>query len=86
MVLDDRARVRAFLQQLLAENDDRAPFGDTESLIRGGRLDSLAVAKIVTFLEASFGVDFAKVEFDPERFDTVVEIEALIGESRGGGT
>ena len=83
MDLDDRARVRAFLQQLLAERGDRAPFGDAESLIKAGRLDSLAVAEIVTFLEATFGVDFAKVEFDPERLDTVDEIEALIGESRG---
>ena len=82
MGLDDRARVREFLQQLLAEQDDRAPFGDAESLVKAGRLDSLAVAKIVTFMETAFGVDFARVEFDPERFDTVAEIEGLIEESR----
>jgi acyl carrier protein len=82
MDLDDRTKVRAFLRRLLAEHDDQAPFGDVESLIKAGRLDSLAVAKIVMFLEEAFGVDFAKVEFDPERLDTVAEIEALIDESR----
>jgi len=79
---DDRARIRAFVDELLAEHDDRAPFGDTESLIKAGRLDSLAVAKIVMFLETAFAVDFARVEFDPERFDTVAEIAAVIEESR----
>ena len=82
MELEDHARIRTFIAELLAGNDDRAPFGDAESLVKGGRLDSLAVAKIVTFLEDAFGVDFARVEFDPERFDTVAEIEEVIEESR----
>lgn len=78
----DRMKVRAFIEQLLGEHDDHAAFGDTESLIKAGRLDSLAVVNLVTFLEAEFAVDFARVEFDPERFDTVAEIAAVIEESR----
>jgi acyl carrier protein len=78
----DRIRIRAYLEELLREHDDRAAFGDTESLIKAGRLDSLAVVKLVTFLEADFAVDFARVEFDPERLDTVAEIAAVIEESR----
>ena len=78
MDLDDRVRIRAFLQQLLAERDDDKPFGDAESLIKGGRVDSLAVTEVVMFLEKTFGVDFTKIEFDPERFDTVSAIEALV--------
>lgn len=85
MELSDRARIRAFVADLLAGHDDRAPFGDAESLVKGGRLDSLAVVKLVAFLEETFGVDFAKVEFDPERFDTVTEIEAVVEESRQPG-
>ena len=81
----DRVKVRDFLAQLLREHDDREPFGDTESLIKAGRLDSLAVVKLVTFLEAEFAVDFAAIEFDPERFDTVAEIAAVIDESRAAG-
>ncbi len=78
----DRVRIRAFVGELLGEHDDRAAFGDSESLIKSGRLDSLAVVKLVTFLESDFTVDFGKVEFDPERFDTVGEIAAVIEESR----
>jgi acyl carrier protein len=82
MDVADRAKIRTFIGELLAEHDDDDPFGDTESLIKAGRLDSLAVAKVVVFLETTFGVDFARVEFDPERFDTLAEIAAVIEESR----
>jgi acyl carrier protein len=79
---DDRVRIRAFVTELLAEHDDRAPFGDDEPLITAGRLDSFAVVKLVMFLETVFAVDFARVEFDPQRFDTVTEIAGVIEEAR----
>ncbi|HTE14732.1 MAG TPA: hypothetical protein VK642_06620, partial [Burkholderiales bacterium] len=59
----DLTAVRIFLETLLREHDDVAPFGDAESLIKTGRLDSLSVVKLVTFLESDFAVDFTKVEF-----------------------
>lgn len=83
--MDDRTRIRTFIEALLGEQDDHASFADDESLIKSGRLDSLAVTKIVMFLESDFGVDFARVEFDPERFDSVGEIAAVIAESRDLG-
>lgn len=85
MEMNDRERIRAFIGDLLREQDDRGEFADGESLIRSGRLDSLAVTKIVMFLETGFEVDFARVEFDPERFDSVDEIAAVIAESRALG-
>ena len=74
--------IRAYVETLLREHDDAAPFGDSESLIKAGRLDSLSVVKLVTFLESEFAVDFAKVEFDPERLDTVADIAAIVEDSR----
>jgi len=82
MDLQDRTRIRKFIEELLGEQDDRASFADDESLIKSGRLDSLAVTKMVMFLETGFDVDFARIEFDPERFDSVAEIAAVIEESR----
>ena len=79
---NDRLKIRAFIQTLLDEHDDHAAFGDSESLIKAGRLDSLAVVQLVTFLETDFDVDFARVEFDPERLDTVAEIAEVIEDSR----
>ena len=81
----DRVKIRAFVEELLGEHDDRRGFDDSESLLASGRLDSLAVVKMVMFLETSFAVDFARVEFDPQRFDSVAEIAAVVEESRGLG-
>lgn len=78
----DRVTIRAYVEELLGEHDDRAAFGDGESLIKAGRLDSLAVVKLVSFLETAFAVDFARVEFDPERLDSVAGIAAVVEESR----
>ena len=78
----DRVKIRAFVERQLRDRDDLAAFADGESLIKAGRLDSFAVVNLVMFLETSFNVDFAKIEFDPERFDTVEEIAAMVDESR----
>ena len=78
----DLTTVRTFLAELLRENDDHAAFADGESLINSGRLDSLAVVKLVGFLESAFGVDFAEVAFDPQRFDSVDELAGMVEESR----
>ena len=82
---DDRVTVRTFVREQLSERGDHAAFGDTDSLLASGRLDSLAVAHFVMFLEETFGVDFARIEFDPQRFDTVDHVMAIIEESRTAG-
>ena len=70
MELSQRTKVEGLIAELLAEHDDRAPFGDSESLIKAGRLDSLAVAKIVTFLETACGRIYARgVRPGAPRFD-----------------
>ncbi len=82
-VNEDRERIRAYLRELLDEHDDHEPIVDDQSMIKSGRLDSLVVVKLVLFLETDFDVDFTRIDFDPERFDTVEAIEALVAESRG---
>lgn len=79
---DDRIKIRAFVESLLAEHDDRAPFGDDDPLVNTGRLDSFAVVKLVMFLETEYGVDFSRIEFDPQRLDSVSGIAGVIAEWR----
>ena len=82
MDVSDRQKIRAFVEGLLSEHDDHAPFGDSESLVRAGRIDSLAVTRLVMFLESTYDVDFDRIEFDPERLDTVAAIAAVVEEWR----
>lgn len=83
MDASERVRIRTYVAELLRERDDRGDFTDGDSLIKAGRLDSFAVVKLVMFLESDFAVDFADVEFDPQRFDTVDAIAGIVTESRG---
>lgn len=82
MDASDLQKIRAFVAGLLREHDDDESFSDTESLIKVGRLDSLSVVKLVTFLEGDFEVDFGEVEFDPQRLDSVDGIAAVVEEYR----
>ena len=84
MSASDRTQIRAFVAELLRDHDDRRDFSDEESLVKSGRLDSLSVVKLVSFLETTFGVDFTRVEFEPDRFDSVAEIEGVVLESQAG--
>lgn len=74
----DVLKLREFLQQSLAEAGDVAGFGDQESLFVSGRLDSLALTRLVLFMEDSFGIDFGRLDFSAELLDTVEAMLALL--------
>jgi acyl carrier protein len=52
--------------------------GDDESLIEAGILDSMAIVKLVAYLEEQFGIELTDEEFDPDNFDSLSAIDALI--------
>jgi len=83
MDTSDRLKIRAYVVEMLADRGDLQAFDDEDSLIESARLDSLAVVKLVTFLESTFDVDFGEIEFDPQRFDSVELLAAMVEESRG---
>ena len=74
-----RERVREYVQKVLKENkDDTAPVGDTDSLVLSGRLSSLDVVDVLTFLEGEFGFAMDPNDFDQAKFDTVDSIVAML--------
>jgi len=75
--MDQRNEVRQFISKLLRRKGDQAPFADSESLILGGRLESIDAVEIVMFLEKRFGVDFATIGFDQTLIDSIDLIVAL---------
>jgi acyl carrier protein len=76
--MDQRPAVREFLKELLATKGDALQFSDADSLLLGGRLQSLDAVEIVVFLEEKFGLDFAAIGFDQEKIDSVDAITSLI--------
>lgn len=77
-----KARIHEFIRESLATHNDTDELDDSESLFLSGRLDSLAVTRLVVFLEEQFGVDFSSAEFDVGLLDSVELIAAFV-ESHG---
>ena len=78
-----REQVRSYVQKVLKENkDDTAPFGDADSLVLSGRLSSLDVVDVLTFLEGAFNFEMDPNEFDQAKFDTVDSMVAMLETQR----
>ena len=77
-------QVRDYLTKVLREHkDDKGPVSDDESLVLSGRLSSLDVVDVLTFLESQFGFEMDPNEFDQSKFDTVNSITALVEGASG---
>jgi acyl carrier protein len=71
------SQVRTILGQVCAHGDVHA-LSDTDSLLRAGLLDSLAMVGLVAELERAFGVQVGEDELVPEHFDSVRAISSLV--------
>ncbi len=78
MDITDNARLREFLRESLNEAGDRQEFADDSSLFISGRLDSLAMTRLVMFLEEAFDIDFGGVDFEVELIDSINDIKAFV--------
>lgn len=56
----------------------------TDSLLEAGVLDSMAIVKLIAFLEDRFGVQLTDDEFDPDNFESLAAIEGLVEKKRAG--
>jgi acyl carrier protein len=81
--MDERSRVREFVGTLLQRKGDTVEFGDADALVTAGRLDSVEIIELVAFMEEAFGIDFARVDFDREDFESVSTMVALVKRSSG---
>jgi aryl carrier-like protein len=76
--LEKRETIRTYIGSLLKEHDDTKPFSDDENLIVSGRLDSLNVLAIVTFLDSNYRFSLDASQFDPLKFGSVDSIMGLL--------
>jgi len=77
--MDNRTKLKIFLQDLLADYGAEPDFGDDDPLVTSGLLDSQAVLRMVVFLEEEFGIDLAERGFDQNDFDSLTSMMRLVG-------
>jgi acyl carrier protein len=81
--MNDRLKIREYLQNLLRQTGDRNGFADSDSLVMSGRLDSVDTLDLVVFLEEQYGIDFADRGFDKNALDSLDSVMGLIGAGSG---
>ena len=78
--MNKEEKLTQFLTALLARKGDTESFDKDDSLLLGGRIDSLNVLEIVSFLEQEYNYDVSELMFDQNNFDSVSSILELIKE------
>lgn len=77
---DIKSTLRAFIEREIARG---RPFGDDESLLDTGILSSASIIDLIGFLEDRFQLELDDAEFDPDNFETLDAIAALVAAKRG---
>lgn len=70
-------QIREFVKPM-AENMGVRSLSDEESLTDAGIIDSLAIFRLVSFMEETFSVSIADEDIVIENFDTINKINRLL--------
>ena len=70
--------VKNYVLNEFLPGEDPAALTDSVQLISGGILDSIAVLKLVTFLEEKFGITIEAFETGMENFNSLSDITRLV--------
>lgn len=82
--MQQRQRIKQYiLKNFLFSNDDNA-INDTDSLVRGGILDSTGIYELIMFIEEEFELSIAPEEMTPDNFDTLEVMDAFLTRKLAG--
>jgi acyl carrier protein len=73
-----KATIKKYVLDEFLPGEDPAALTDTVPLIGTGILDSIAVLKLVTFLEKRFGITIEAYEAGAENLNTLASITRLV--------
>lgn len=76
--MDVETAVERFIVDEIMLGDSNTKINPNESLISSGVLDSLALLRLIAFLEEQMGVTVDDSEVIPENFETINEIKSFI--------
>jgi acyl carrier protein len=75
--------IKTFILSEYLPGEDPAALTDTTPLMTTGILDSIAVLKLVTFLENQFGITVEPHEAVVENLNTISDISQLVTSKKG---
>jgi len=72
------AEIEKFIFEELLFGKDQAKFDPDQSLVQSGIIDSLALLRLMSFLEERFGFTIEEDEVVPDNFETLNIIRAFV--------
>ena len=79
---DIKASVKSFILNEYLPGEDPAALTDTTPLMTTGILDSIAVLKVVNFLEREFGITIEPHEAVVENLNTLSDMAQLVSSKK----
>lgn len=73
-----RSEIRAFVVENFLFGQEGQPFGDRDSFLEMGLIDSTGVLELVAFLEQRYQITVRDEELLPENLDSVENLNAFI--------
>lgn len=73
-----KAAVSNFILNEFLPGEDPSALTDTTALVSTGVLDSIALLKVVTFLESRFGITLEAHEAGVDHLNTIADIVRLV--------
>jgi acyl carrier protein len=80
--MDTETAIERFIVDEIMLGDSSTKIDPNESLISTGVLDSLALLRLIAFIEEQFGVIVGDAEVIPENFETINEIKEFIEQKK----
>lgn len=77
-----REAIRGFLLTEFFPGEEPAALGNDSPLVSSGLLDSIALLRVVAFLEERFGITLEAHESDVDNLDSVGQIARLVESKR----
>lgn len=81
MMDEIKPALRRFIETELAPG---AEFADDESLMDSGVLSSMGITRLIEFMRERFRVELDEAEFEPDNFETIEAMAALINDKISG--
>ncbi|HUS65351.1 MAG TPA: acyl carrier protein [Kofleriaceae bacterium] len=78
----ETAEISRQLSAYISQQFRGAPLGPDDPLLKG-RVDSLGVFNVVSYIETTFGVNVSDEELTVENFSTVTTLARFIGQKLG---
>ena len=83
---DIKAIIRTFILNEFLPGEDPAELTDTTALVTTGILDSIAVLKVMTFLEEQFDISIKPREAVVDNLNTIPDIVRLVTFKKASST